>query len=50
MSKVHLTDEEKRVVAFIEWQATVTSNLDAQIALEIVAESIREGKHNGWEL
>lgn len=42
-----MSDDEKRIVAYLDWKATTAINEDGAIAYEIVADDIRRGRHRG---
>ena len=41
------SDDEARMIAYIRWRATCTPNIDSQITLEVLADDLAAGKHEG---
>lgn len=43
----YLSDDDRRILAYLEWRKENETNIDARIALEQIIEDLRAGKHRG---
>lgn len=46
--QVHLSDDEERLITYVAWRAKAETNVDAQIAMDILVEHLKEGRHQSW--
>lgn len=44
-----LSDDELRIIAYLEWRGRCATGIDEQVFMECLLDDLRAAKHRGWE-